>query len=122
MLKKMGSEHGVDTALEQLIAETESLVSNDTLLFQQQEQRSEKLESSSCTTKEVTSIDRSVPASLAANKPAVSPAEECRRSFEEAELEAMALETQSNASLSKQSSIVESTSVQSFVFQNQNPI
>jgi len=119
MLNKMGSEHGVDTALEQLIAETESLVSNDTLLFQQQEQRSEKVESSSCMTTEMTSIERSVPASLAANKPAVSPAEECRRSFEEAELEAMALETQSNASLSKQSSIVESTSVQSFVFQKE---
>merc|ERR1712080_809951 len=55
-------------------------------------------------------------ASVKSPRGAETPAEECRRSFEEAELEAMALETHSNASLSKQSSIVESASVQSFVF------
>ena len=46
-------------------------------------------------------------------------AEQCRRSFEEAELEAMTLETQSQSShtFSKQSSMVETGSVQSFVYQ-----
>lgn len=89
LLKKMETKHGVDTDLEQLIAETESLVSEDKL-FQQQEKFSTKHEE--------------------------SPAEICRRSFEEAELEALALETHSNASISKQSSIVETSSVQSFVY------
>ena len=49
----------------------------------------------------------------------LNAAEQCRRSFEEAELEALALESQSSQSqsFSKQSSMVETGSVQSFVYQ-----
>ena len=49
----------------------------------------------------------------------INAAEQCRRSFEEAELEALALESQSQSShsFSKQSSMVETGSVQSFVYQ-----
>ena len=49
----------------------------------------------------------------------INAAEQCRRSFEEAELEALALESQSSQSqsFSKQSSMVETGSVQSFVYQ-----
>merc|ERR1712013_152555 len=47
----------------------------------------------------------------------MSQAEQCRRSFEEAELEAMHLENQSSRQISKQSSMVETASVQSFVYQ-----
>ena len=47
----------------------------------------------------------------------LNAAEQCRRSFEEAELEALALESQSSHSFSKQSSMVETGSVQSFVYQ-----
>ena len=45
--------------------------------------------------------------------------EECRRSFEEAELEAMALDSETSKSFSKQSSVVETCSTQSFVMQDQ---
>merc|ERR1719412_1485458 len=77
------------------------------------------MQSSSSMTTQIDSMavtNESFSASLKGSRGAETPAEECRRSFEEAELEAMALETHSNASLSKQSSIVESASVQSFVF------
>ena len=47
----------------------------------------------------------------------LNAAEQCRRSFEEAELEALALESQSSHTFSKQSSVVETGSVQSFVYQ-----
>lgn len=47
----------------------------------------------------------------------MSQAEQCRRSFEEAELEAMNLESQSSRQMSKQSSLVETQSAQSFVYQ-----
>ena len=47
----------------------------------------------------------------------LNAAEQCRRSFEEAELEALALESQSSHTFSKQSSMVETGSVQSFVYQ-----
>ena len=47
----------------------------------------------------------------------INAAEQCRRSFEEAELEALALESQSSHTFSKQSSMVETGSVQSFVYQ-----
>merc|ERR1719412_1410189 len=80
------------------------------------------MQSSSSMTTQIDSMavtNESFSASLKGSRGAETPAEECRRSFEEAELEAMALETQSNASLSKQSSIVESTSAQSFVFQKE---
>merc|ERR1719354_965357 len=49
-----------------------------------------------------------------------TPAEECRRSFEQAELEAMALDSETSRSFSKQSSVVETCSTQSFVMQDQN--
>ena len=115
---KAGSKLGVDSALDQLIAETESQTSQETLLFQQ-EQKTQQMQSSSSVTMQIDSTavtNESLSASLKGLRGAETPAEECRRSFEEAELEAMALETHSNASLSKQSSIVESASVQSFVF------
>ena len=48
----------------------------------------------------------------------MTAAEECRRSFEQAELEAMALESSSCHSYSKQSSMVDTQSVQSFVYQS----
>merc|ERR1719400_1113279 len=118
VLMKAGSKLGVDSALDQLVAETESLTSQETLLFQQ-EQKTQQMQSSSSVTTQIDSTavtNESFSASLKGSRGAESPAEECRRSFEEAELEAMALETHSNASLSKQSSIVESASVQSFVF------
>merc|ERR1712192_197657 len=89
-----------------------------TLLFQQEE-KTQQMQSSSAVTTQIDSTavaNESFSASLKGLSGAETPAEECRRSFEEAELEAMALETHSNASLSKQSSIVESASVQSFVF------
>ena len=118
VLMKAGSKLGVDSALDQLIAETESQTSQETLLFQQ-EQKTQQMQSSSSVTMQIDSTavtNESLSASLKGLRGAETPAEECRRSFEEAELEAMALETHSNASLSKQSSIVESASVQSFVF------
>jgi len=114
VLMKAGSKLGVDSALDQLIAET----SQETLLSQQ-EQKTQQMQSSSSVTTQIDSTavtNESFSASLKGSRGAETPAEECRRSFEEAELEAMALETHSNASLSKQSSIVESASVQSFVF------
>merc|ERR1711915_1069506 len=60
---------------------------------------------------------QSVEQSESGNLKYLSPAEECRRSFEEAELEAMAVESQSSKTFSKQSSMVETGSVQSFVYQ-----
>merc|ERR1719400_2764249 len=110
VLMKAGSKLGVDSALDQLIAETESLTSQETLLFQQ-EQKTQQMQSSSSVTTQIDSTavaNESFSASMKGSRGAETPAEECRRSFEEAELEAMALETHSNASLSKQSSIVES--------------
>ena len=118
VLMKAGSKLGVDSALDQLIAQTESVTSQETLLFQQEE-KTQQMQSSSSVTTQIDSTavaNESFSASLKGLSGAETPAEECRRSFEEAELEAMALETHSNASLSKQSSIVESASVQSFVF------
>lgn len=112
VLVKAGSKLGVDSALDQLVAETESLKSEEALVFHQ-EQKTQQMQSSSSVTTQISVANESFSASL---KGSETPAEECRRSFEEAELEAMALETHSNASLSKQSSIVESASVQSFVF------
>ena len=115
LLTNIESRHGVDTSLDQL-------VSNDAIMFHQQEQRSEKMQSSSSLTSQLTSLamaTESFSSSVQEARPQESPAEECRRSFEEAELEAMALETQSTASLSKQSSIVESASVQSFTYQRE---
>ena len=118
VLMKAVSNLGVDSALDQLIAETGSLTSQETLSFQQ-EQKTQQMQSSSSMTTQIDSTavtNESFSASLKGSRGGETPAEECRRSFEEAELEAMALETHSNASLSKQSSIVESASVQSFVF------
>ena len=123
LLKKIGAPYGVDTALDQLIAETESLVSNDSLLIHQEEKRSEKVQqSSSSMTTQMTSMAMatdSFSSSMNTQNVVESPAEECRRSFEEAELEALATETHSNTSFSKQSSIVETASVQSFVYQKE---
>ena len=115
VLMKAGSKLGVDSALDQLIAETGSVTSQETLSFQQ-EQKTQQMQSSSSMTTQIDSAAVTNESFSASLKGSETPAEECRRSFEEAELEAMALETHSNASLSKQSSIVESASVQSFVF------
>jgi len=125
LLQKMESKHGVDKALDQLIAETESLVTNDNLLFQQKEQHqsSSQTVQSNTVTSQKTSLEMATDYfanTITSSTLLESPAEECRRSFEEAELEAMALESQSNASISKQSSMVESASVQSFVYQKED--
>lgn len=112
----MESRHGVDKALDQLIAETESLVSNDSLLFQQETQQDVSQSSHSTQMTSTAHATDSLTSSVQSSRIQESPAEACRRSFEEAELEALALETHSNASFSKQSSIVETASVQSFVY------
>jgi hypothetical protein len=54
---------------------------------------------------------------LSSERKETPAAEACRRSFEEAELEALALASETSRSFSKQSSVVETASVQSFVLQ-----
>merc|ERR1712172_52186 len=50
LLMKAGSKLGVDSALDQLIAETESVTSQETLLFQQEQMTTQQMQSSSMTT------------------------------------------------------------------------
>merc|ERR1711971_537103 len=94
LLMKAGSKLGVDSALDQLIAGTESVTSQETLLFQQEQMTTQQMQSSSSVTTQIDSTavaNESFSASLKGLSGAETPAEECRRSFEEAELEAMAL-------------------------------
>jgi hypothetical protein len=121
ILEKTESKYAVDNSLEQLIGKPEAAVASTNNRFLQQNTQSEV--HSSSMTSEMTSMaisTESYHASMSSNvsEKYVSPAEECRRSFEEAELEAMALETQSSKSYSKQSSTMETASVQSFTYQD----
>eukprot|EP00090_Calanus_glacialis_P010651 TRINITY_DN19094_c0_g1_i3.p1 TRINITY_DN19094_c0_g1~~TRINITY_DN19094_c0_g1_i3.p1 ORF type:complete len:1028 (-),score=301.07 TRINITY_DN19094_c0_g1_i3:126-3209(-) len=120
-LERSSAKFNVDQAFDQLISETEHLASNEELLLSQLETQtvSQSFQSSSVTNK-MTSTSLSTESyqqSLTADAKYSSQSEECRRSFEEAELEAMAVESQSSRTFSKQSSMVEAGSVQSFVYQ-----
>merc|ERR1719477_341431 len=104
----------VDQTFDQLIAETEQAANNDDILFSQLQSAvvSQSFQSTQMTSTSFSS--ESFQQSFLTN---MSQAEQCRRSFEEAELEAMHLENQSSRQISKQSSMVETASVQSFVYQ-----
>jgi len=121
LLERSSAMYNVDHAFDQLISETEHLASNEPLLTSELETHqtvSQSFQSSSLST-QMTSVavtTESFEQSLASNTKFESPAEECRRSFEEAELEAMALDSQSSKTFSRQSSMVETGSVQSFVY------
>ena len=97
ILEQCKQKYEVDQAFEQLVAEsqqTSSMVQSS----------SSHMQSSSMVT--------------SSSSKTMTAAEECRRSFEQAELEAMALDSSSCASYSKQSSMVDTQSVQSFVYQS----
>ena len=96
ILEQCKQKYEVDQAFEQLVAESSSQQTSSMV-------QSSQVQSSSM----VTSSSKTMTA-----------AEECRRSFEQAELEAMALDSSSCASYSKQSSMVDTQSVQSFVYQS----
>jgi len=108
----------VDQTFDQLISETEQAASNDEILFSQLETAavSQSFQSSSVTT-QMTSASYSTESFQQSISNNMSQAEQCRRSFEEAELEAMNLESHSSTQISKQSSVVETGSVSSFVYQ-----
>ena len=120
-LEKSAADKEIDKALDQLIAETESTVSTDSMFTSESRvQQYQAYSSTSATQSRSTNMSSAVVSSnqmMHSKQVFESSAEECRRSFEEAELEAMALESQTSRSLSKQSSMAESTSVQSFVLQ-----
>ena len=123
-LERSAADKEVGKALDQLIAERESVTSADSMFtanskVQQYQAYSTNTQSS------FFNVSSTVTSSNQVMQPTQvfeSSAEECRRSFEEAELEALALESQTSKSFSKQSSIAESTSVQSFVLQNKDEI
>ena len=142
-LDQVAHNQEINTALDRLIAETESMVAQDPLqLSQQQQFQSYSSHAVAHTTSAVTSSStrsetnmilahEKAPAAVATpvvpqphgGKPLPTqetPAEACRRSFEEAELEALALASETSQSFSKQSSIVETASVQSFVLQQEH--
>ena len=96
ILEQCKQKYEVDQAFEQLVAESSSQQTSS-MVQSSQVQSSSMMTSSSKT---------------------MTAAEECRRSFEQAELEAMALDSSSCASYSKQSSMVDTQSVQSFVYQS----
>merc|ERR1719513_115958 len=106
----------VDQTFDQLIAETEKTANNDDILFSQLQSAvvSQSFQSTQMTSTSFSS--ESIQQSFLTN---MSQAEQCRRSFEEAELEAMRLENQSSRQISKQSSMIETASVQSFVYQEE---
>jgi len=117
LLEKSSAKYNVDQAFDQLISETEQLASNEQLLMSELETHqtvSHSFQSSSISTQMTSIATESF--ELASKNKFESPAEECRRSFEEAELEAMALDSQSSRTFSKQSSMMETGSVQSFVY------
>ena len=125
-LERSAADREVGKALDQLIAETESVTSADSMFTAESRVQQYQAYSTTSTTQ---SSSFNVSSGVASSNQVMQPkqvfessAEECRRSFEEAELEAMALESQTSKSFSKQSSIAESTSVQSFVLQNKDEI
>jgi len=115
---QQNKEDLVDQTFDQLIAETEQAANNDDILFSQLQSAvvSQSFQSTQMTSTSFSS--ESFQQSFLTN---MSQAEQCRRSFEEAELEAMHLESQSSKQISKQSSIIETGSVQSFVYQEGSP-
>ena len=132
LLEKVSAKYDVDQAFDQLVAESvtpTSMIQSQSFSSQlTQSSQSQQTSSSSqiqqvSTQKQFSSSSSSQQvhqSSSVAHHQSMSAAEECRRSFEEAELEAMALEsvsTQSHQTFSKQSSVVETGSVQSFVYQ-----
>jgi len=120
ILDGSNKKYDIDQSLDQLVKHSETVNTNvnktENLTF------SENLQTVS-NTKHMSSLDiakECFSSSVKEKEFYESPAEECRRSFEEAELEAMVLE---QSALSKQSSVVESSaidtaSVHSFVYQN----
>ena len=125
-LTKFAADKEIDIALDQLIADTESMVSNDSMFtaetsVQQYQTYTSTSESQTMSTNRMQSqAQTSTQQAVQSKNMYESSAEECRRSFEEAELEAMALESETSQSFSKQSSIVESSSNKSFVMQQQS--
>jgi hypothetical protein len=125
----------LNSALDRLIAETESMVSQDTILTEQFQSYSSHAVAhtmSATSTAEAHGHEKSAvavsaaasqqsktsgEALLSSERKETPAAEACRRSFEEAELEALALASETSRSFSKQSSVVETASVQSFVLQ-----
>ena len=118
ILAKSAADKEIDQALDQLIAETESLVSEDSMFVDSSMQKYQAYTSTTQASNTVNNVT-SHAAQQQTKTMYESPAEECRRSFEEAELEAMALESETSNSFSKQSSMVETCSTQSFVMQGQ---
>jgi len=110
-LEKSENKYKLDQDIDQLIAETESLLSEDMKGDYWQP---------SAIKQQMTSMEMSMDSynsSMGNVQKTESPAEKCRRSFEEAELEAAM--TQESVS-SQRSSILESSSIQSFnVFHEQ---
>ena len=119
-LAKSAAEKEVNQALDQLVTgsmSSESMFStSESSSVQQQHYQSFATSSSMQSTR--TQVQSSSLQTGQSKTAYETPAEECRRSFEEAELEAMALESETSRSYSKQSSMVETSSVQSFVFQD----
>ena len=98
ILEQCKQKYEVDQAFDQLVAESASHQATSMSQSSSTQVKSSMVTSSSSKT--------------------MTAAEECRRSFEQAELEAMALESSSCHSYSKQSSMVDTQSVQSFVYQS----
>ena len=121
LLEKCSAKYDVDQAFDQLVAESESHSRSTTHVqshqqsFSSSSQVMTQSQSSSVTQQSFSSSKQQSSSQVKT----MTAAEECRRSFEEAELEAMALESVStqSQSFSKQSSMVETGSVQSFVYQ-----
>ena len=113
-LSKSAAEKEIDFALDQLIAETESMVSEDnTMMRESSSSSAQRFQAFATTSQSNNSLANN---NVKIEKGEETPAEECRRSFEEAELEAMALDSEASRSFSKQSSMVETCSTQSFQF------
>jgi len=122
-LAKSAASQNIDQALDQLIAETESMVTENKFFQPEttvQSQSSHVHSSVAMQSQSSQSFSTSLKHESESKSIYESSAEECRRSFEEAELEAMALESETSKSFSKQSSLIESCSTQSFVMQEQN--
>merc|ERR1712013_245920 len=103
-----------DQTFDQLIAETEQAANNDDISFSQLQSAVVSQSFQSTQTTSTSFSSESFQQSFTSN---MSQAEQCHRSFEEAELEAMHLENQSSRQIS---SMIETASVQSFVYQEES--
>lgn len=133
ILEKYAQDRELPKVLDQLICDNESVDSSGTFqtdsTMNQQFQQYVATSSMKTSSSSAALFQSSATSSKAYNSTAIqeqsnfhveTPAvEECRRSFEEAELEAMALDSETSKSFSKQSSVVETCSTQSFVMQDQ---